>query len=461
MTRQRADNFLKQSYMRGHLGIRHEDKYKMERRTPLTPSHIKQIIENNQLKVSVQRSDKRIFTNEEYRKAGGIITDCLKECNVILGVKEIPVDLFEPHKTYVFFSHVIKGQPYNMPMLRKMMDLGCNLIDYECITDDENRRIIFFGRFAGLAGMINSLWSLGQRLRFYGYDDNPFISIRQSHTYNSLEEVKEEIANVGNKISKGALPKTLLPFVVGFTGYGNVSQGAQEIMDLLPFSEISPGELTELVQKQTHPDNLLYKVIFKEEHLVRIRPTNGDHRADLSYNSASFDLQHYYDHPELYESCFASYLPHLSMLMNCMYWDNRYPRLVTKQQVKALFEGAPPKLTVIGDITCDPEGSVQITHKGTTIEEPVFVYDPTTDKPVMGFAGRGMLVMAVEILPSELPRDASMAFSEALLPFVESIATADFTKPHEQLALPDAIKKALILHQGRLTPAYSYLEEYL
>jgi len=431
------------------IGIRHEDKYKMERRAALTPRHIAKLVKQQKLDFIVQSSPKRIFSDDEFRQAGAMIEKDLNKCNIIFGVKEIPQEAFEPGKTYVFFSHVIKGQPYNMPMLKKMMELGCNLIDYERIVDDQNKRLIFFGKFAGLAGMINSLWSLGERLKEYGYTGNPFQKIKQAHNYHSLEEAKQHISDVGQEIAEKGLPQELLPFTIGFTGYGNVSIGAQEIANLLPSKEISPEKLLYLKDRKEIPNNIIYKVIFKEKHLSR--------RTDGS----EFDLHDYYQHPEKYENDFEQYIPHLSVLMNCMYWDARYPRIVTKSYLEKAFAQGRPKMMVIGDVTCDPDGSIEFTHKGTEIDDPVFVFNPFSMEPTMGFLGEGMLVMAVDILPSELPRDSSEAFADALFSFIKPIAHADYDLPFEDIDLPRAIKKAMILHKGELTPEYKYIEKYL
>jgi len=436
--------------MRVKIGIRHEDKYALERRAPLTPDQIKQIIEAHAIDFVVQSSATRAFSDHEYRNAGAEIADDLSPCDIIMGVKEIPIDFFRENKTYIFFSHVIKGQPYNMPMLKKMMELKCNLIDYEKVADENDRRLIFFGRFAGLAGMINSLWSLGERLKVQGHENNPFRKIKQSYHYNSLEEAKQEIAIVGKEIKENGLPKELLPLTIGFTGYGNVSNGAMEIARLLPVQEITPEELLRLQQKGAYSDKLIYSVVFKENHICRPADT-----------SLPFDLQEFYDHPERYTGDFEKYIPHLTMLMNCMYWDDRYPRLFTREFAQKHFENGNPKIKVIGDITCDPEGSIEFTHQPTTIEDPVFVYNPLTGKPAMGFEGEGILVMAVDILPSELPRDSSEAFSNALVPFIKPIAEADFSAEYQSIRLPLPIKKALILHNGKLTPDYQYIQQYL
>ncbi len=430
------------------IGIRHEDKYVMERRVPLVPEHVKKLVEQG-IEVHVQRSPKRIFKDEEFEAAGAILVDKLTEPDLILGVKEMPMDFFEFQKTYIFFSHTIKGQSYNMPLLKRMMEKEINLIDYEKITNEKGQRLIFFGRFAGLAGMINSLWSAGMRYKELGIE-TPFLAINQTHNYDSLEEAKEVIAGVGEKIREEGLPEELTPFVVGITGYGNVSKGAQEILSLLPVEEVSPKELLNLEQRGDLSNKVIYKVVFKEEDLSK----------PLEEGKA-FELQEYYQYPERFEGQFEQYIPHMSILMNCMYWDDRYPRIVTKDYLAELFKNGQPKLTVIGDVTCDPDGSVEITHKGTEIEDPVFVYNPFTREPVMGFKGEGILVMAVDILPSELPRESSRAFSDALVDFVPDIAAADYNLDFESLNVPAPFKRAMILHRGKLTPDFEYLNEYL
>jgi len=435
--------------MNNIIGIRHEDKYLMERRVAIIPGHAKKLIEEQGLKILVQKSPKRVFTHDDYVSKGAELVDSLKDAPVIIGIKEIPEDFFEEGKTYIFFAHVIKGQPYNMPMLKKMIEKNVTLIDYEKIEDEVGKRLIFFGRYAGIAGMINSLWSLGQRLKEYGIE-TPFTKIKQSHFYSSLSEAIKVISDVGHEIVEHGLPKELTPLTIGFTGYGNVSTGAQEIAGLLPIKEITPEGLLALKERKNLPDNVIYKVVFKEWDLSQPKDEIKE-----------FDLGDYYSHPERYKSVFEQYIPHLTMLMNCMYWNERYPRIVTKDYLEKLFSGGRPKLTVIGDVTCDRDGSIECTHKGTEIEDPVFVYDPFTRKPLMGFKGTGILVMAVDILPSELPRDASIGFSNALFKFIKPITTADYDLKFEEIDLPAPIKRAMILHKGKFTPSFKYIEQYL
>jgi saccharopine dehydrogenase (NAD+, L-lysine forming) len=434
--------------MSNFIGIRHEDKYKMERRAPLTPRHVERLIRQKKLDIIVQTSGKRIFKDEEYLKAGAIISNDLKQCSVIFGVKEMPLDFFEQGKTYVFFSHVIKGQKHNMPMLKRMMELKCNLIEYEKVVDEQGKRLIFFGRYAGMAGMINSFWALGLRLKSLGFTSN-LVKIKQAHMYNSLKEAKDDLSAIGQLVAENGIPHELRPFVVGFTGYGNVSQGAQEICGLLPLKEISPDKLLELKSRKKLPDNLIYKVVFKEEDLYE--------RID----GTPFDLHDYFNNPHLYKSKFEQYVPHLSMLINCIYWDPRFPRLITKEYAKKLFAKGNPKLTVIGDISCDIDGSVECTVKSTEIDDPIYVYNPKTDTYTMGHEGEGIQIMAVDILPAELPRDSSEGFGDVVVNYVKAIADADFNEPFEDLDLPRSIKKGLILHNGELTPEFEYLKEYL
>ena len=430
-----------------YVGIRIEDKYLMEKRVAITPEHLKKLTDEGNLKFVVAPSEKRIFTDEEFKDAGAELNSDLTKCNTIFGVKEMPHTFFENEKTYIFFSHVIKGQDYNMPVLKEMMNKNINLIDYEKIADEEGKRLIFFGRYAGLAGMINSLWTLGLRLQSFGIE-TPFLKIEQSHKYKSLEEAKAAVKAVGDEIKENGLDEYLASFVTGFTGYGNVSNGAQEIYDLLPVKEITVEEFMN-DEYNTKDNTILYKVVFKEKDLSQ--------RIDGS----KFELNDYYNNPKLYESKFEQYLPKLSMLMNCMYWTDEYPTIVTKEYLKKNYKTKTSKLVVIGDITCDINGSIECTEIGTLIEDPIFVYNHNDDTFERGYEGEGIQIMSVDILPSELPKDASETFSNALFPFVKDIVEADYNETFENLKLPSEIKKALILHKGKLTPDFEYLNEYL
>ena len=431
------------------IGIRREDKSRWERRVPVTPDDATQLKKEQGVEVWVQPSPIRVFTEDEFAQAGAIVQEDLSPCPVVFAVKEIPMDFFEPGKTYVFFSHTIKGQPDNMPMLQKMLDLGCTLIDYEKVTDENGRRLIFFGRHAGLVGMVETLWALGKRLEWEGIP-NPLTQLRHTYEYPGLAEVSAAVSQAGEQIKSEGLPESVAPLICGVAGYGNVARGTWEILDLLPIEEIAPQDVASLAQSGDYASNVIYKVVFREKDTVEpISPED------------QFELQDFYDHPEKYRGKFQSYVPHLTAIVNCIYWEEKYPRLVTKAYLKELYSAGKPRLRVIGDISCDIEGATECTVQCTEADEPVFVYNPFTGKVTMGYEGEGPVVMAVDILPSELPREASIDFSAVLREFIPAIASADFSVPFEQLALPPEIKRAVIAHRGQLTPDYRYIEQFL
>ncbi len=433
--------------MVNRIGIRREDLYAWERRTPLIPEHVRELIAEHGLECVVQSSDRRVYQDDEYRRVGVPVVGDLDACPVIVGLKEIPVEVLRPGKVYVFFSHTIKGQPFNMPMLHRILQLGSTIIDYEKIVDDRGRRLIFFGNYAGLAGMIDTLWALGRRLEWEGIS-TPFCELRQASAYASLDEAKAELRAVGDEIRTSGIPEAVSPLVIGVAGYGNVSRGAQEILDLLPIREISPAQL--LAAGPGNGGAPIVKVVFKEADTVR--PLMSGH---------AFDLKEYFDHPERYGPCFEQYLPHLHVMTNCIYWEPKYPRLITRQAVRELYRDAQPKLRVIGDITCDVKGSIEVTVKATEPDEPIYVFQPETGTTSAGVEGRGPVVMAVEILPSELPREASAYFSTVLKRFIPTIAQTDYSADFAHLDLPAELKRAVIAYRGVLTPAYQYLEQHL
>jgi alpha-aminoadipic semialdehyde synthase len=432
------------------IGIRREDKNIWERRTPLIPDHIKTLKENYDIRVVVQPSKIRVFDDDAYAQVGAVVQDDLSECNVIFAVKEIPIELIEHGKVYVFFSHTIKGQRHNMPLLKRLLERKCTLIDYEKVVDENSKRLIFFGHHAGLAGMIDALWALGLRLNWEGIH-NPFINLRQTIEYTSLVHAKNAVKEVGELIEAKGIPDALVPLVCGLTGYGNVSRGAQEILGLLPVVELGPEELLQKF-KILSDNNVIYKVVFKEEHMVE--PRSPEDR---------FDLQDYYDYPEKYRSRFHTYVPCLTLLVNCIYWSSQYPRLITKELLKQLYS-APresPRLRVIGDISCDVEGSIEATVHTTTPGNPIFVYDPIAERAIDGYKGRGPVILAVDNLPCELAKEASTEFSKVLSRFIPEIATADFSTEFNKCNLSPPIKNAVIAYRGELTPNYKYLAQYL
>ncbi|MDD5628808.1 MAG: bifunctional lysine ketoglutarate reductase /saccharopine dehydrogenase family protein [Elusimicrobia bacterium] len=433
------------------LGIRREDKNPWERRVPIIPEHVAALVKGHGIEVLVQRSDLRAIPAEEYVRAGARIVDDLSPCDIVFAVKEIPIPLLQKGQTYVFFSHTIKGQSHNMPMLRRMLELGCTLIDYERMVDEKGKRLVFFGKYAGLAGMIDTLWALGQRLA-WEKTSTPLSAVKRALDYASLAEAESHIAEAGQMIASGGLAEPVTPLVVGFTGYGNVSQGAQQILGRLPTEEVSPADLPGLFAPGASPrKDRIYKVVFREEHLVE--PAAAGSR---------FELQDYYQNPERYRSQFEKYIPYLTVLVNCIYWEAKYPRLVTKAYLKKAFgQGPTPRLRVIGDITCDTEGSIECNIKTTDPGRPVFTYDPLRGRAKDGCFGKGPVVLAVDNLPAELPRESSREFSQSLFPFLPELALADLSADFEACALSRPMKKAMIAQRGELTPDFRYLSKFL
>jgi hypothetical protein len=431
------------------IGIRREDMYEWERRTPLTPEDAWELVQDAGLDVVVQSSQKRVFTDEEYRQHDLPVVESLRGCPIIFGLKEIPVDVLEKDKVYVFFSHTVKGQPENLPMLKRCLDLDCTVIDYERIVDEAGRRLVFFGNYAGLAGMIDSLWTLGRRLAWEGID-TPLAELCQASRYETLDAAKEAIRAVGQRIESDGMPQDLSPFVVGIIGYGNVSKGAQEILDLLPVQEISASDLVSNQRLRSDSKVPILKTVFREQDTVlRLDP------------SAPFALEEYTEFPERYRAAFAPYLAHLHVLVNCIYWEPKYPRLVTRDAIGSLYAAGQPNLRVIGDISCDVEGAIEVTVKATEPNDPIYVYNPETGAVRSGVEGDGPVMMAVEILPSELPREASTFFSGVVKRFVPAISEADYSSEFTSCNLPSELRRAVIVYRGELTPDYRYLAEHL
>lgn len=432
------------------IGIRREDVNIWERRAPLIPDHVRELVRDHGLEVYVQPSKIRVFPDADYAAAGAVVQEDICPSRMVFAIKEIPIETLAQGKVYVFFSHTAKGQSYNMPMLKRMMELGCTIIDYEKIVNDKGQRLLYFGSYAGQAGMIDSLWSLGLRLRLEGLE-TPFLKLKQTIHYRSLDEAKSEVAEVGRVIAREGLAAPLRPFVCGFLGYGHVSQGAQEIFDLLPHETVAPKALAALAGTAKPAGSGLYKTVFKEEDMVRPSAPGG-----------VFDLQDYYREPGKYVSIVEDYVPHLGMIINGIYWTEKYPKFITKPFLRKLYGGpVPPKLKVVGDITCDVNGSVECTVEATHSEDPVYVYDPAKDAALMGIEGNGPVVMAVYNLPAELPVESSTFFGGGLRSYVPVLAAADFDGPFEACRLPEELRRAIILYKGELTPDYRYMADFV
>ena len=432
------------------IGIRRETKDKTQRRTPLSPNHVRELIRRHSVRVFVEPWPQRVFSDKEYKNAGAILTTDLGKSNIIFGVKEIDPALMIDRKPYCFFSHTTKGQSYNMPLLKHIARREITLFDYEMVRGEDGKRLIFFGDFAGYAGMIDSLWALGRRLTWEGIE-NPFTKVKYATRYERLQQAKEHLTEIGERIWRDGLPRQIVPFVCAFTGYGRVSTAAQEMFDLLPTAEIKPDHFHEFVRSGRFSDRVLYKVQFQKSDMFQ--PKRAGKR---------FDVSDFHKHPGSYTNRFERYVSHLTMIINGIYWEPAFPRLLTKKFVKALYRRERhPKLKVIGDITCDIDGSIELTVKETDSTRPVYVYEPLSGRVKDGWEGKGPVVLAVDKLPAELPREASESFGNSLMPFVPELASADFSKAPGELMIPEEFKRAMIVHRGTLRPQFSYLRKFI
>jgi alpha-aminoadipic semialdehyde synthase len=424
------------------IGIRREDKSVSERRTPLVPDDVRRLVEGGVV-VHVQGSERRCFADREYREAGARVAADLSGADVILGVKEIPAERLEARKTYLFFSHTMKGQPANMPMLRRILELGCSLLDYELIADERGVRTIAFGRFAGVAGAIDTLWALGRRFRAEGIA-TPFAAIRQAAAYGEIEPAREAIARAAEEIRANGLPRAVRPLVIGITGEGGkVFGGALEMFEILPARRIAPRELAAAASKPGDGRNVLL-VGFGPEHLVE--PVDA---------SASYSWEDYVRNPTRYRARFATHLPRLTALVHGIFWKEGYPRFILRRDLQEIWsEERDPKLKVITDITCDLGGSNESLVKVTEPQDPAYLYEPRTGEASPGWRGAGPVVLAVDILPAEIPVDASRHFSRALTPLVPALAKADPDRGPDDPVLPEALKRSFLAVRGKLLPAW-------
>jgi alpha-aminoadipic semialdehyde synthase len=430
------------------IAIRREDKNTWEKRTALTPDAVKKLVELG-VKVLVQPSKIRVYSDQEYSDAGAEICEDCYSADLVVGVKEMPVSTFRKGGAYMFFSHTMKAQSHNMEMLKKLVENKSTLIDFECITDHNNKRLVFFGKYAGIAGMIDTFHTLGMRLLQEGIK-TPFAEVKISYQYDGLKKAKIDLARIAAEISKNNLPEELTPMIFGFTGYGNVSAGAQEIFDIFDFIEITPDQLLKL-NKSEIPANKLVKVVFREEDTVEPKASG----------KLNFDKQHYFDNPSQYKSKFFPFLKHLSCLINCIFWPADAPRLLDLEECDRLFRMPENKLKVIGDVTCDLGGSIECTTEATQPDNPSYVYDIDEKKIRMGYKGNGPTIMAVDNLPCEVPKAASDDFSKALEAFLPTLVKLDTQVDFADLQLSAPIKKAIILWNGEFTPGFAYMKNFI
>jgi alanine dehydrogenase len=393
------------------LALIREGKIPADNRVALTPAQCKWVQRQyKDVRIIVQHSDHRCFSDMEYRKTGIEVKEDIGEADIFLGIKEVPVaDLIE-RKIYLFFSHTKKKQPHNQKLLQAIIEKQITLIDFECFEHEDGQRIIGFGFFAGIVGAHNGMMAYGNRTGSYAlervYKQKDFRAL--IHTYFGLKLPNVKIA---------------------VTGSGRVAHGITEIMNLMGAIEVEKEEYLE--REFSYPVYVQLKGADLYEH-------EGDR---------TYKREHFHHFPGEYKCKFVNYIPQTDILMNGIYWDKEAPRLFAKEEIsKNDF-----RIQTIADITDDIFGSVPINYGDQTIEDPVYGVDKITFAKTAPYLPGSVDIMAVGNLPNELPRDASRYFGEQLIKYILPDLLTSETK---------AIKKATIVSEGQLTPLYDYLEDY-
>lgn len=396
------------------IGIIRENKIPKDRRVPLTPVQCKLLMEENAgLKIVVQPSSHRCFTDDEFKRYGIALQEDLSDCELLLGIKEVPVADIVPGARYMIFSHTIKKQPQNKKMLHALMENKNSLVDYECLVDENGNRVIGFGRFAGMVGAYNGLMAYGLK---YG-----LFNMKPAHLCYDKTELFAE------------LKKISLPNIkIVITGGGRVANGAIETLGALNLRKVTPYEF------------LNYS--FREPVYVQLH-SQDYHRAKDGSPWSSHDFYHT---PNRYDCTFAeagSYASVCDLLIHATYWDTTAPLLFTKEEMRR----PQFRISVIADVTCDINGSIPSTLKASTIDDKFYGYNPLTETLEEPFAPSTITVMAIDNLPCELPRDSSEGFGKYLMDRVlPSVIHKD----------DGLIKRATIVENGKLTEKFAYLEDY-
>jgi saccharopine dehydrogenase (NAD+, L-lysine forming) len=396
------------------LGIIREGKTPPDKRVPFTPLQAEEIIQRfPHVTITVQSSTARAYRDDEYRDLGITVKDDISDCDILLGIKEVPTDHLIPNKVYLFFSHTIKKQSYNKKLLREILKKKIRLIDYEVLKDRLGNRLVAFGRFAGIVGAYNGLWAYAQR---YGG-----FSLRRAYEHFDLNDLKLDLRNV-----------KLPPIKIILIGGGRVGKGSMETLDTAGIRKV--GVYDFLTKVFTEP---VYVQLGSADYHIR---REGGH-----FNREEFHL-----HPERYDSTFLSFTKVADVLMAGAFWNPKAPVLFTRADMKS----PEFKIKIIADITCDLGGSVPSTKKASAIPDPLYDYNPVTDTIEPPLSSEKLVtVMAIDNLPCELPRSASEEFGRDL---IDKILPLLFESDREGV-----IKRATIAKGGHLTEPYEYLSDYV
>ena len=362
-----------------HIGIIKEGKTPADKRVPFTPSQLKQLCKAYpSLRFSVQSSPVRCYSDADYRAAHVPVIDDMADCDVLFGIKEVPVADLLPHKTYFFFSHTAKRQAHNQVLLQAALTQGIRLVDYEYLLDDAKRRVVAFGHYAGLVGAHHALWAYGLRSSAY--------ALPRAQDCVDYEAMCSTYASVKFPAIK-----------IVVTGSGRVAQGVAELLTRARIPEVSPEEFL----RQSYPHAVFVQLAAFFYHC---------HRSKEESDQAEF-----YAHPERYRSVFLPYAQAADVLIAGAYWPPQGDVLFSRTQAA----DKSFRIRLISDITCDVNGSIPATQRTSTLDDPLYEYDPHTDKlHPFGTSSEHIAVMAVDYLPCALPRDASYDFGKQLMTHV-------------------------------------------
>jgi saccharopine dehydrogenase (NAD+, L-lysine-forming) len=398
------------------LAIIREGKIPHDKRVPLIPSQCKQLMtEFPDVEIVVQPSEWRAFKDEEFKAAGVNVNEKISDADIFMGIKEVPEEQLIAAKKYMFFSHTIKKQPHNRKMFKSLIEKQITLIDYECLVDPNDNRIIGFGRFAGIVGAYNSIMAYGMKYKMF--------TLKAAHLCHDKKELFEELDKVN-------LPN--IKIVV--TGSGRVANGACETLGALNLRKVTPYEFLNYTFREP-----VYVQLHSEDYFVA-----KDHSP-----YSSWDFHH---NPANYRCTFSdpdSFASVTDILIHCTYWDPSSDVMFTKERMK----DPDFRISVIGDVTCDIDGSIPSTQRASTIENKFYGYDPMMEKEVEAFERSAITVMAIDNLPCELPRDASDGFGKHLMERVMPDLLREDTS--------GLIARATILENGKLTERFKYLSDYI
>lgn len=401
------------------IGLIREEKIPSDTRVAFTPNQIKQLLTlYPTIRVLVQPSSTRCFPDTDFIEAGATVQEDLSECDVLFGVKEVPIQSLLPGKTYFFFSHTIKKQAYNKKLLKAILDKHIRLIDYECITNENGVRLVAFGRWAGIVGAYNALRLWNKRTN--SKSDRKYTELIPAHKLTDFSALKYYVLN----------ETALAPAVYGVSGDGRVAKGVWELFDSIGIQELSIDQLSTF-RKTNKP---VYVKLSTE-------------KLYLHKETKHISLPDFFKNPHLYESTFSSFYPYLDVFVNAVYWDPKAPVFFSWEEMSQ----SNFAIKAIADITCDIEGSVPCTVKATTIAEPFMGIDVLTKSETAPFSEHSLDMMTIDNLPNELPRNASEEFGYALLTYI----------------IPDLLgnqticQRATIANNGYVTPNYAYLENWV